>query len=151
MRVVPFEPRHAGAWRDLNAAWISTYFALEAKDHLVLNDPVGQVLDKGGHIFMAETDDGEAVGCVGLMAMDDGGFEVVKMTVTEATRGTGLGHRLMRACIDKAEQLRAPRLYIETNSNLAPALALYRASGFVDLPPRPTPYARCDVWMKRKL
>ena len=151
MRILPFEARHADAWRDLNVAWISRYFTMEAKDHEALNDPVGKILDKGGHILMAETDEGEIIGCVGLILLEDGGFEVAKMTVTEQARGTGLGRILMQACIDKAEALGAPRLYLETNSGLAPALGLYRAMGFVDLPHRDTPYARADVFMERRV
>ena len=151
MRILPFEPRHADAWRDLNTAWISRHFVMEPKDHEALNDPGGKILDKGGHILMAQTDDGQIVGCVGLIALDDGGFEVAKMTVTEAARGTGLGRLLMQACIDKAQALGAPRLYLETNSSLAPALGLYRAMGFVDLPHRDTPYARADVFMERRV
>lgn len=150
MQVVPFQPRHAEAWRRLNEAWIGKHFVIEAKDREVLDDPVGKILDKGGHIFMAELD-GEPVGCVGLIAMADGGFEVAKMTVSEAARGTGLGRVLMRACIDKAREVGAPRLYLETNDSLGPALGLYRASGFVDLPPRDTPYARANVFMELPL
>ena len=151
MRILTFEPRHANAWRDLNTAWISRYFTLEAKDVEVLDDPVGKILDKGGHILMAETAAGDVIGCVGLIALADGGFEVAKMTVSEAARGTGLGRTLMQACIDKAQALGAPRLYLETNSSLAPAMGLYRAMGFVDLPARETPYARCNVWMELAL
>lgn len=154
MRIVAFEPRHAEAWRLLNEAWISKHFAIEAKDREVLDDPAGKILAKGGHIFMAEQDDGVAIGCVALIAMADGGFEVAKMTVSEAARGTGLGRLLMQVCIDKAAEFGAHRLYLETNSSLGPALGLYRAMGFTDLDPsmRPrTDYARCDVWMERPL
>jgi ribosomal protein S18 acetylase RimI-like enzyme len=69
------------------------------------------------------------------------------MTVAEAARGAGLGRDLMQACIDRAKARGSRRLYLETNSALAPALGLYRAMGFVDLPRQDTPYARCDVWM----
>lgn len=153
MRIVPFEPHHAGAWRSLNEAWISKHFVIEAKDRAVLDDPVGKILDHGGHIFMAESG-GEAIGCVALIPMADGGLEVAKMTVSEAARGTGLGRLLMQACIDKGAEVGAPRLYLETNSSLGPALGLYRAAGFVDLDPAarpPSDYARCDVWMERPL
>lgn len=151
MRIVDFEPRHASAWKSLNEAWISKHFAIEPADAEVLGDPVGKVINPGGHIFMAETDDGEPIGCVGLKAIPEGGFEVVKMTVSEAARGSGLGRALMAACIDRAKALGSPRLYLETNSALAPALSLYRAMGFADLPRQETPYARCDVWMALKL
>lgn len=148
MRIVDFEPRHAEAWRTLNEAWISRHFALEPADEAVLGDPVGKVLAPGGHIFMVEGPDGAPAGCVGLKAMDDGGFEVIKMTVAESARGTGLGRRLMQACIDRAKASGAPRLFLETNGALGPALGLYRAMGFVDIPPRDSDYSRCDVWME---
>lgn len=151
MRIVDFEPRHAVAWKSLNEAWINRHFVIEEADRIVLDDPQGQVIDKGGHIFIAEDADGVAIGCVGLKAMDDGGFEVSKMSVGESARGTGLGRLLMQACIDRAVLTGATRLYLETNSTLGPALGLYRAAGFVDLPPRETPYARADVWMELPL
>jgi GNAT superfamily N-acetyltransferase len=83
--------------------------------------------------------------------MADGGYEVAKMTVAEGLRGSGLGKRLMQACIDEGRRLGARRLYLETNSGLAPALALYRAMGFRDLAPAETAYARADVFMERPL
>lgn len=154
MRIVEFEPRHAEAWKSLNEAWITRHFAIEPSDRKVLDDPVGQVLAPGGRIYIAEDEAGVAIGCVGLMAIPadrGGGFEVVKMTVSEAARGSGLGRLLMQACIDGAAALGAPRLYLETNDALGPALGLYRAMGFRDLPAQDTPYARCNVWMERPL
>jgi len=148
MEIVEFEPRHAEAFRTLNEAWISKHFTLEAKDREVLNDPEGKIIARGGRIFMA-LKDGAPVGCVALMKMDDGGYEVAKMTVSEALRGSGLGRRLMQRCIDAGAELGATRLYLETNSGLGPALGLYRAMGFRDLAPMETPYARADVFMER--
>lgn len=148
MQIVEFEPRWAEAFRVLNEAWISKYFALEPKDREVLGDPQGKIIDKGGMVFMA-VHDGEAVGCVALMKMDDGGYEVAKMTVSETLRGSGLGRLLMQKCIDAGAERGATRLYLETNSGLAPALGLYRAMGFKDLAPTDTPYARADVFMER--
>ncbi|MBW8812291.1 MAG: GNAT family N-acetyltransferase [Caulobacterales bacterium] len=148
MEIVEFEPRFAEAFRTLNEAWISRYFAIEPKDREVLGDPQGQILAKGGRIFMA-LKDGEPVGCVALMKMADGGFEVAKMTVSEALRGSGLGRMLMQRCIEAGAEMGATRLYLETNASLGPALGLYRAVGFRDLAPTDTPYARADVFMER--
>ncbi|WP_374471503.1 GNAT family N-acetyltransferase [Phenylobacterium sp.] len=150
MEIVAFRPEHAQAFRLLNEAWISKHFTLEPKDREVLEDPQGKILDKGGRIFMA-MDAGRPVGCVAMIRMADGGYEVAKMTVDETLRGSGLGRRLMQRCIDEGRALGAPRLYLETNSSLAPALALYRAMGFRELAGCDTDYARCDVWMERPL
>jgi len=151
MWIVPVESRHADAWRTLNEAWIRRWFSIEARDREALDDPEGVVLAKGGRIFIAEQD-GEPVGCVALLPMADGGLEVAKMTVGQAARGRGVGRLLMQACIRAGREAGAPRLYLETNSGLAAALALYRASGFRELEPSgPSPYRRCDLWMELPL
>ena len=150
MEIVEFEPAHAAAFKALNEAWISKYFILEAKDREVLEDPQGKILAKGGRIFMAEQD-GEAVGCVAMIAMADGGYEVAKMTVLETLRGAGLGKLLMQACIDAGVACGAPRLYLETNSSLTPAISLYSAMGFKHLAPVESPYVRADTFMERPL
>ena len=148
MEIVEFEPQHGLAFKALNEAWISKYFVLEAKDREVLDDPQGKILAKGGRIFMA-LQDGAAVGCVALLKMADGGYEVAKMTVAETLRGSGLGKVLMQRCIEAGAEMGATRLYLETNSGLAPALGLYRAMGFRDLAPAETAYVRADVFMER--
>ena len=148
MEIVEFEPRHAQAFQALNEAWISKYFVIEPKDREVLGDPQGKIIDKGGRVFMA-LKEGEPVGCAALLKMDDGGYEVAKMTVSETLRGSGLGRLLMQRCIDAGAEMGATRLYLETNSSLAPALGLYRAMGFRDLAPAETPYVRADVFMER--
>lgn len=150
-RIVAFEPRHAEAWAAMNTAWlIEGGFEIEAKDRKVIDDPKGQILTPGGRIFMVEQK-GEAVGCCALMAMQDGGFEVAKMTVAPAARGRGLSRRLLEACEAEARTLGAHRLYLETSSTLTVAGRLYRSYGFVELPPQPTPYVRADVFMEKTL
>jgi len=150
MEIIEFAPEHAGAFKVLNEAWISKYFAIEAKDREVLDDPDGEIVAKGGRIFMAFKD-AEPVGCVALVRMADGGYEVAKMTVVEGLRGSGLGRLLMQRCIEAGAEAGAPRLYLETNSGLAPALGLYRAMGFKDVPPPARKdYVRGDVWMERR-
>ncbi len=145
-----FRPDHAAAWRSLNEDWLrAAGYALEAKDQLVLGDPEGAILDKGGHIFIAERD-GRPVGCCSVMAMDDGGFEVGKMGVTEEARGLNLGWLLLEACEAVARASGGPRLYLETSRTQTHAITLYHRFGFIDLPPRPSPYARADVWMEKR-
>lgn len=151
IKIVPYRPDHAPAWVALNEYWIlAGGYAIEVKDRLVLDDPEGSILSKGGVIFIAERD-GEPVGCCSLMLMPDGGFEVGKMAVAASAQGLGLGRGLLDACEAHACSAGAPRLYLETNSSQTHAIALYRRFGFVDLPPQPTPYARCNVWMEKRL
>ncbi len=151
MEIVDFRAELAGAFRALNEAWITTLFALEPKDEAVLGDPEGQIIARGGRVLFA-LEGGEAVGCCALMALADGGFELAKMAVAEPYKGRGLGRALMAAALERARAAGAPRLYLETNSGLAPALALYRSFGFREITPaEPSPYARADVCMELML
>jgi putative acetyltransferase len=153
MPVIDFQPRFADAFRTLNEAWIRRFFAIEAKDAEILGDPQGLILDKGGHIFFAVEDD-RPVGCVALAPMADGGYELAKMAVDDAFQGRGHAKALMQACLDRAKALGAPRLYLESNGRLTPALRLYEAFGFRHLEPERRPasaYSRADVWMERPL
>ena len=140
-------------FRILNEAWVKKYFRMEAADHEVLGDPVGQVITPGGEIVIAELD-GEVVGCCGLVRMDGGVFEVAKMTVGEQWRGTGIGEKLLRAAVARAGARGATGLYLETNSALGPAIRLYERVGFRHVPPErrhASPYARSDVQMEMEL
>jgi putative acetyltransferase len=155
IRIVAFRDDHAEAWQRLNEAWLAEGgFAIEAKDRPVLDEPRRMILDQGGAIFIAEQVDAEGgsevIGCCALIPMADGGMEVAKMTVSPKARGARLGYRLLEACEARAREMGAHRLYLETSSTLAPALALYRRFGFLDLPPQPSPYVRADVWMERR-
>jgi ribosomal protein S18 acetylase RimI-like enzyme len=151
MQIVDFRPDLAGAFKTLNEAWITTLFALEPKDLVVLSDPEGQIIAKGGRVLFA-LEAGEAVGCCALLALADGGFELAKMAVADACKGRGLGRALMAGAVERARAVAAPRLYLETNSSLAPAIALYRSFGFVEvIPAEPSPYARADVCMELRL
>jgi GNAT superfamily N-acetyltransferase len=153
VEIVPFEPGLAPAFKALNEAWIRRHFTLEAKDAQILEDPVGQVVGPGGEVLIA-LEAGKAVGCCALIAMADGGFELAKMAVADEAQGRGFAKALLTASAAWAASRGAPRLYLESNSALTPALTLYRRFGFVDVPPdrRPnSPYARADVWMELTL
>ena len=53
LRIVPYEARHAAAFRELNLAWIEEHFAVEEPDRQQLLDPVATILAPGGAILIA--------------------------------------------------------------------------------------------------
>lgn len=146
--VRPFEPGDEAAFRDINLEWIERFFAVEAKDREVLGNPHKYVLDPGGAILLAM--DGETpVGVVSLVVMDGETVELAKMGVRPQAQGKGAGRMLVAAAIEAARGMGMKRVYIETNSVLAPALKLYRDAGFVPLKEaQPSPYARADVQLE---
>ena len=150
LTVREFLPGDDAAFRRLNEEWITRYFVLETKDVECLTDPKGAILDCGGRIFFAVRE-GELVGCCALVSLGPNEYEIAKMAVTESSRGLGVGRRLLTAVIAEARTSGATRLYIETNSKLAPAVRLYESSGFRHLPPErvvPSRYARANVFLE---
>lgn len=148
-----FRPGDEQAFRSLNEAWITRLFRLEEKDRITLGDPQRHVLAPGGRILMAQVDD-VAVGCCALLKLEGTTVELGKMAVDLAYQGRGIGRLLMTAAIEEAQRMGATSIYLETNSTLAPAIALYRAFGFRVVPAdqaRPTTFSRVDVPMQLDL
>ena len=123
-----FEGADAEAFRTLNEAWITRFFALEDEDRRYLGDPVGHVVEPGGAVLVARLtpehpDGGETViGCVGLAPAGPGEYELVKMAVSPEHQGHGTGRRLIAAALDRARELGARRVVLESNSQLASAV-----------------------------
>ena len=150
MIVRDYTPNDATAFRDLNLAWVEAFFTVEDEDRAQLEDPNTHILDKGGAILIAEYQ-GEAVGTVGLVpGHHEGMLELIKMSARSDIQGKGIGRALMDAAIEKAREMGASQIWLETNTSLEAALALYRKSGFRELTGdelTPTPYDRCNCQM----
>lgn len=140
----------AAAFRDLNLAWVEAFFTVEAEDRAQLEDPQTHILDPGGAILIAEYN-GEAVGTAGLVpGHGEGVLELIKMSARTDVQGKGIGRALMEAAIAKSRDMGAAQIWLETNTKLAAALALYRKVGFRELTGdevTPTPYDRCNCQM----
>jgi GNAT superfamily N-acetyltransferase len=147
VEIVDFRLEHASAFRQMNVDWITRYWEVEDADRLYLDHPQEKILDPGGAILMALYD-GEAVGTVALIPMGGGSYELAKMAVDERARGKGIGWRLGRAVLDRAREVGATRVYLESNTILEPAIKLYRKLGFTPVQGDASPYDRCNVQME---
>jgi putative acetyltransferase len=140
------------AFRTLNEEWITRYFVLEPKDIETLNNPQ-KILADGGQIYFARSG-GEVVGCVALLPLEDGTYELSKMAVSPAMRGRGTGRMLLEYTVLQARLIGAKKLFLGSNSVLANAVHLYEALGFQHIPRESLPwlaYARADVFMELTL
>ncbi|MBF4615086.1 GNAT family N-acetyltransferase [Curtobacterium sp. VKM Ac-1376] len=142
-------PADADAFRALNEAWITRFFTLEDEDRVFLGDPVGRVVERGGAVLVARLDD-RVIGCIGVVPTTPGVFELVKMAVSPDHQGHGTGRKLITAALDRARELGARRIDLESNAQLASAVHLYESFGFRHLREDeliPSPYVRADVHM----
>jgi GNAT superfamily N-acetyltransferase len=149
VKIVDYQPKYQKAFRDLNEEWISKYFKMEEADYKALDNPKGYILKNGGHIYVALYDD-VPVGVCALIKMDDPvyDFELAKMAVSPLAQGKNIGWLLGQAVIKKAKLLGASKLYLESNTILAPAINLYHKLGFQKVVGHATPYERCNIQME---
>jgi putative acetyltransferase len=141
------------AFRTLNEEWITRFFTLEAADRETLGDPETKILKKGGHIFMVYAGQ-QAVGCVALIPMGSGVFELSKMAVAPEMRGKGIGRKLLEYAVEQAKSSGAKSLFLGSNAKLANAVHLYESIGFRHVPPDRIPrmeYSRANVFMEMPL
>ncbi len=149
-----FQTSDKEAFRTLNEAWISHYFALEPEDTELLSDPEAKILATGGHIFVAvagQDKEEEVVGCFALLPLPGNTLRLARMTVREDQRGKGVGRRLLSHAILTAQALHARRLVLETSGKLESAVHLYQTAGFCFVPADaagPRPLARADLYME---
>ena len=140
-------------FKSLNYEWLEQYFEVEQADEKLLSDPKGKVIKNGGAIFFACIED-NVVGTAALVRHRDGTLELAKMAVTKRFRGRGIGGKLMQAVIDRARELGAAELYLQTNTKLKAANHLYRKFGFkktIKSPFDPSRYNRPTFVMKLNL
>ena len=152
VQIVEYEPLYRHAFKALNEEWISKYFEIEETDRKALDHPEEYILNKGGKILVA-LEEAEPVGVCALIKMDDGeyDFELAKMAVAPKAQGKGIGLMLGKAVLDLAKKLGASKIYLESNTKLAPAIQLYYKLGFQKIEGRYTPYQRCNIQMEHRL
>lgn len=149
IRIVPYQPKFQPAFKSLNEHWITSHWHLEAQDLEYLDHPQQKIIDRGGHIFVA-TYRNEPVGVCALCKMNDSVFdyELAKLAVSPEAQGKGIGILLCEAVVNKAKELGAKRLFLESNTLLKPAIHIYRKIGFMELPEYHPAYERGDIQME---
>ncbi len=129
VKVSGWDPRYRDDFVRLNEAWVTRYFAVEESDRRHFEDPEKTIVSPGGDIvFLVE--DERCVGTCALIACGDDVYELAKMAVLESELGRGLGDILMEATLQRARELGARRIFLLSNTSLAPAISLYLKHGF---------------------
>ncbi|MBT3979881.1 MAG: MarR family transcriptional regulator [Bacteriovoracaceae bacterium] len=109
-----------------------------------------QYMSPGWCYFVAKKDDqilgGGGIGP--LEGADKGICELKKMYFYPEGRGLGLGKKVLKACIDEAQDLGYEKCYLETLEGMHHAKKLYEKFGFISLagPMGSTGHHGCDTW-----
>ena len=108
-----------------------------------------EVRPPAGQFFVAYLH-GEAIGCGAVKHHAGAPAEIKRMWIAPAARGLGLGRRLLEELEACALAGGARVARIETSAVLTEALALYRSTGWVEVPAfNDEPFA--DHWFEKAL
>ena len=105
--------------------------------------------------FVVE-EDGVLLGGCGVYptpGLPPGYAELVKLYLTVATRGQGIGKMLMEKCYEEASKLGYTHLYLESFPQLAKAVSMYVKAGFKPLDGAlgNSGHFACNIWMVKEL
>jgi putative acetyltransferase len=105
--------------------------------------------------FVAE-EDGVLIGGCGIYptnGLPAGYAELVKLYLTSATRGKGIGKMLMDKCCEAAKANGYTHLYLESFPQLAKAVSMYEKAGYkpLDKALGNSGHFACTIWMVKEL
>ena len=151
VKIIPFRPAHANAFKKLNLNWLERYFYVEEKDKELLENCQESIIDIGGYIFLAQADS-EIVGCFSLIPFDNNTFELGKMAVDPKFQGFKIGQQMLTFVIDFAKRNNWKAIVLYSSTKLDTALHVYRKYGFREVElEKNLPYARSDIKMELNL
>ncbi len=110
--------------------------------------------EKAGY-FVAE-EAGEILGGAGIYpseGLPSDTVELVKMYMSAASRGKGIGKKLMLKCMELAKSEGYQKIYLETMPELSAAVVAYEKLGFKKLegPLGNTGHYSCSIWMLHEI
>lgn len=150
VEIVTYETKYRADFIRLNRQWIERYFRLETAD-LATFAHVDDIVNEGGQIFIARTEEDKVVGCCALKHhTKEARYELSKMAVDPAYQGQHIGWQLGKALTDYARVHGVREIYLEGNTRMEASIALYRKLGFREIPfvsDEDNAYERCNIFM----
>ena len=148
VRIIEYDNKYREAFRAINLEWLEKYDLTEPEDLRVLDDPTGEIIDRGGYVWLAISSD-EIVGTAALLKAEESIFELAKMAVVPSFRGVGVGTLLLEACLQKASEVQCRKVVLYSNHRLKTALKMYEAYGFSYVALKNSPFKTADIMMER--
>lgn len=150
IQILPYSPELNPHFKSINTAWVEELFSLEPFDIAQFENPEEVIVNPGGTIIFAKLGE-EIVGTVALYKTAEDTFEMIKMGVSPAAQGKGVGMILGKTILEKAKEMGGRKVILYSNTKLKPALHIYQKLGFTSVIPEAGKYCRCDVKMELDL
>jgi putative acetyltransferase len=119
-------------------------------------DRLFEVFKAPGSIYFVATEQDEILGGGGVyptVNLPVGTCELVKLYLSPAARGKGIGKILIQKCFAAAKDLGYTKMYLESMPELNIAVPMYEKLGFTYLngPQGNSGHGGCDIWMIKDL
>ncbi len=148
VEIIPFDPKYAKDFADLNIEWLEKYFVVEPLDKEILLQCEEYIINKGGYIFFAKVDD-QIAGTFSLIKVEENVYELGKMAVSPKFQGKRIGQKLMQFCIDFCKNQGWSKVILYSNRILENAIHIYRKYGFEEISMEKDPlYKRSNIKMQ---
>ena len=110
---------------------------------------IAEFVEPAGMVLLARLR-GEPVGCGALRFGGGDATEIKRMWLAEGVRGMGLGRRLLGELERHARERGGQFVRLDTNHVLTEAIAMYKAAGYVEVPPFNDEH-HADHWFEKVL
>jgi putative acetyltransferase len=119
-------------------------------------DALYQLFGQQGSIYYVAEENGVLIGGAGIFpspGLPAHTCELVKMYLSPAARGKGIGKLLIEKALQFATEAGYRNVYIETMPELRKAMSVYEKFGFryLDGPMGNTGHFGCEIWMLKEL
>lgn len=119
-------------------------------------DALYELFRQQGSIYYVAEENGVLIGGAGIYpspGLPAGTCELVKMYLSPAARGKGIGKLLIEKALAFAKETGYRNVYIETMPELRKAMSVYEKFGFkyLDGPLGNTGHFGCEIWMLKEL
>jgi putative acetyltransferase len=119
-------------------------------------DALYELFQKQGSIYYVASENNQLIGGAGIYpspGLPPDTCELVKMYLTPAARGKGIGKILIEKALQFASGMGYRNVYIETMPELRKAMTVYEKFGFryLDGPMGDTGHFGCEIWMLKEI
>ncbi|NPD47293.1 GNAT family N-acetyltransferase [Lentimicrobium sp. S6] len=126
---IEYEKKYLKSFQQLNEEWLNSYLELTEHDIQVLSDPINEIINKEGKIFLLKIKE-EVIGTYVLQKVNNKACELQKFTIKEKYRGQKLGKMMLDKAIENALKQKYSAILLFTTTELAEATNLYKNKGF---------------------
>ena len=135
------KPAHGPAVRSLVMSIVNDEHGMSVRSSELpdLDDVYGSYCRSGLGRFWVALRDERVCGCIGLIHLGRGDFELQRMYVDAGARGLGLGQKLLDVLLAWAIAKGAESIYLESNRRWHAAQHIYEKHGFLPVPQRELP------------